>query len=83
MSAGVFLIRHLILASELAASHRAPRPLLVFAPTHHSRALSQVQRPNLCFSVALLSEARSVTCLVPIPPSQLARPHSASGRKAL
>ncbi|KAF8553680.1 hypothetical protein OG21DRAFT_1509922, partial [Imleria badia] len=60
---------------ELAASHRAPRPLLVFAPTHHS--LSQVQRPNLCLSVALLSEAHSVTCLVPIPPSH------ASGRKAL
>ena len=38
---------------------------------------------NLCLSVALHSWARSVTCLVPIPPSQLTRPHSASGRKAL
>ena len=38
---------------------------------------------NLCLSVALHSWARSVTCWVPIPPTQLARPHSASGRKAL
>ena len=33
--------------------------------------------------VMLVRRARSVTCLVPIPPSQLACPHSASGRITL
>jgi hypothetical protein len=46
------LVRHLVLASELAPSHRAPRPHLVFARTHHS--LSQGRTTYACPSPSLM-----------------------------
>jgi hypothetical protein len=46
---GAFARRHLVLASELAPSHRAPRPFLGFA--------GRIRRPLRCIQVSNLSGA--------------------------